>query len=410
MSLLTDASLLVTPNAYKATKLYSIIPSNGNGDFTVTRATTATRINSAGLLETVGNNIPRLDYSLGSCPNILLEPQRTNIALYSEDFADATWSKLRTTVTQNTTNSPDNTLSADTIEVSSSGQAYFLQAVTTVAGTVNVSIYCKYINQQFLQIYSSSSGQAYANFDILNGLAGSNGTNASNVQITTAANGFYRISVALVVPVASINIRFAFVASSSSAYNPSEGIAGRQFYAWGAQFESGGYSTSYISTTSASVTRNLDQILRSNVYTNGLITASGGTWFVDIRGNVPVVRDLSTSGIFLNAGVASTIGNGFVLRNAGSTLTRMGVFTVVAGGLSANLHTIATDNAKVAFKWNGTTADVFVNGVKVVAATPFTPTAMENLVGEGQNRAVQINSMALFPTPLTDPQCIALTT
>jgi len=177
-----------------------------------------------------------------------------------------------------------------------------------------------------------------------------------------------------------------------------------------AQWETGAYATSYIPTTSATVTRNLDQILRSNVYTNGLITASGGTWFVALRGNVPVTRDLSTSGIFLNTGVASTIGNGFVLRNPGVTSSRIGIFTVVAGGLSANLHTIATNNAKVAFKWNGTTADVFVNGVKVVAATPFTPTAMENLIAEGSNRAIQVNSMALFPTPLTDTQCIALTT
>jgi hypothetical protein len=92
------------------------------------------------------------------------------------------------------------------------------------------------------------------------------------------------------------------------------------------------------------------------------------------------------------------------------TSSRIGIFTVVAGGLSANLHTIATNNAKVAFKWNGTTADVFVNGVKVVAATPFTPTAMENLIGEGANRAIQVNLMALYSTPLTDTQCIALTT
>ena len=60
MSLLDIASLLVTPNAYKATKLYSIIPSNGNGDFTVTRATTATRVNSSGLIESVALNVPHL--------------------------------------------------------------------------------------------------------------------------------------------------------------------------------------------------------------------------------------------------------------------------------------------------------------------------------------------------------------
>jgi hypothetical protein len=50
MSLLSQASLVVTPNAYKEGKLYSVIPSDGSGDFTFTRATTATRVNSAGLV------------------------------------------------------------------------------------------------------------------------------------------------------------------------------------------------------------------------------------------------------------------------------------------------------------------------------------------------------------------------
>jgi len=50
MSLLTQASLVLTPNAYKANKLYSIIPSSGSGDMVTTRATTATRVNSSGVI------------------------------------------------------------------------------------------------------------------------------------------------------------------------------------------------------------------------------------------------------------------------------------------------------------------------------------------------------------------------
>jgi len=324
MSLLTEASLLVTPNAYKATKLYSIIPTNGNGDFTVTRATTATRINSAGLMETVGNNVPRLDYSLGSCPNILVEPQRTNLVF------------------------PSATLTTQTITVTAVAHtlSFYGTGTVTLSGVATGTLVGTGVNNRVTLTFTPTAG-----------------------------------SLILTV-VGSVTM---------------------------GQLETGAYATSYIPTTSTTVTRNLDQILRNNVYTNGLITASGGTWFVDIRNNIPVVRDLSTSGIFLNTGVLSTVGNGFVLRNPGSSLSRMGIFTV-AGGLSANLHTIATDNAKVAFKWNGTTADIFVNGVKVVAATPFTPTTMENLIGEGSNRAIQVNSMALFPTPLTDTQCISLTT
>ena len=75
-----------------------------------------------------------------------------------------------------------------------------------------------------------------------------------------------------------------------------------------------------------------------------------------------------------------------------------------------NLYTTTTDTSKIAIKWNGTTADVFENGVKVVSATSFTPTVMEFFFGSGTRRFLNINSMALFPTPLTDTQCIALTT
>ena len=51
MSLLEKASLVVTPNGYKAGKLYSVIPNTALGDMDVVRATTATRVNSLGLIE-----------------------------------------------------------------------------------------------------------------------------------------------------------------------------------------------------------------------------------------------------------------------------------------------------------------------------------------------------------------------
>jgi hypothetical protein len=85
MSILDKATLLVTPNAYKTSKIYSIIPSDGSGDFTFTRASGATIINSTGQYEIVGTNMPRIDYDFsGGCPTILLEPQRTNLFRDSE--------------------------------------------------------------------------------------------------------------------------------------------------------------------------------------------------------------------------------------------------------------------------------------------------------------------------------------
>jgi hypothetical protein len=74
-----------------------------------------------------------------------------------------------------------------------------------------------------------------------------------------------------------------------------------------------------------------------------------------------------------------------------------------------NIYT-TTDHVKVAIKWNGTTADVFVNGIKVVSATSFTTTDMEFFRWNGGDVSKYIKQMALFPTPLSDAECIALTT
>ena len=90
MSLLDKASLVVTPNGYKVGKLYSVIPNTTLGDMDVVRATTATRVNSLGLIENVALNVPRIDYTNGSCPSILVEPQRTNRLLNSEIVATQT--------------------------------------------------------------------------------------------------------------------------------------------------------------------------------------------------------------------------------------------------------------------------------------------------------------------------------
>ena len=92
-------SIQLIPSAVKAGTVYSILPTNGIGDFDFTRASTATRINSQGLIETVASNVPRLDYSNGDCPSLLLEPQSTNLYLNSENLASQNVSTSASTYT-----------------------------------------------------------------------------------------------------------------------------------------------------------------------------------------------------------------------------------------------------------------------------------------------------------------------
>ena len=323
MSLLTQASLVLTPNAYKANKLYSIIPSSGSGDMTTTRATTATRINSSGLVENVATGIPRVDYT-GGFANILLEPQRTNRLLNSA-----------TVVTQTiTTTAVANTLS------------FYGTGTITLSGTFSGSLV---------------------------------GTGALNrVSLTfTPTDGSLVLTV------------------SGTCTN--------------GQLETGSYATSYIPTTSSTVTRNADIMSRNNIYTNGLITSAGGTWFLELNNNVLLVRDGFSYGIFINSSSTAN-GNGFNIRHSTTNLLERLRINKTTLGIDTALYTTLTNNIKVAIKWNETTADVFVNGIKVVSATAFTTTNMEFLNGTAQEVPKYIKSMILFPTPLTDAEMVSLTT
>lgn len=88
-------SFEMLPAGYKAGKLFSQIPTNGNGDFVVDRNSIASYIDSNGLEQKAGLNIARFTYDKGSkCPYLLTEPQSTNLLPYSNDFTDVSWVKF----------------------------------------------------------------------------------------------------------------------------------------------------------------------------------------------------------------------------------------------------------------------------------------------------------------------------
>ena len=88
-NLLDKASIILTPTAYNTSEVLCVKPSDGTGDFDFSRATEATRINSLGLVETIGINLPRINYE-GGCGSWLFEPQSTNLYLNSETLSTQT--------------------------------------------------------------------------------------------------------------------------------------------------------------------------------------------------------------------------------------------------------------------------------------------------------------------------------
>jgi hypothetical protein len=558
MSLLDSASLIVTPNAYKEGKLYSVIPSDGSGDMSVVRATTATRVNSAGLVElvpynlltysntfttnwtllnatltsgqsgynsstdawklqstgsnnsqidqgftqsgtqtfsiyakkgtanylvisvfnggfgwynlnngTLGSsggtfvsrdiisigggwyrctivtsvaisgaavyvadadgstnaangsnifiqnsqlnegtilpyqktetrlNIPRLDYSNGTCPSLLVEPQRTNLLWYSEQFDNASyWSAYNSTITANTTTAPSGVNTAETLtsNASTGGDVYRL---ITLNGTYTLSIYLKAGNVSTARIGYSNGDTA--NFNLANGTYTITGGTSASIE--DAGNNWWRCTFTTTITSGTL-VSFG-----------NSGTTGTTVFIWGAQLELGSYPTSYIPTTSASVTRNADVISKTGI--SSLIGQTEGTIFFEgvIYGENPSVnrRILSIS----NGTTATAINIQTPVLN--SKLE----FEVTNGGATqvfisaANNSLVYGQNFKAAFAYKANDFVAYINGVQIGTDTNGTvPTCDKLSFDRGNNTSNfegSAKAAALWQTRLTNDELERLT-
>jgi hypothetical protein len=350
-------------------------------------------------------NIPRIDYSLGGCPNILLEPQRTNLLTYSNEFSNASWSKQDITVNSNFGISPDGTLNADKLTEGTGTAQHRISNIKTITSGVPYSVSC-YVKRDigtrdFAFISINSGSRVY--FNLTNGTVGAEILGVGTIE--DVGNGWYKCSATGTSTATSNTLYLAATNGNQGGSETYTGDGVSSLLIYGAQLEAGAYATSYIPTTTASVTRNRDELTQSNIYTNGLITASGGTWFVDFRNNVPLTRDAV---VRFGLGDTSAISLNSIYFIGGASNGRLIIQKRVAGAVTT-LYTTTADTCKIAFKWNGATMDIFENGFKVIADSVFTSTDLNFFNGVGQTPYF-ISSMLLAPTPLTDAECIQLTT
>jgi hypothetical protein len=251
-------------------------------------------------------DIPRIDYTGGGCPSILLEPERTNLVKRSQEFDNNTgFQKNLSSVSANTTTAPDGTLTADTWTGDGTLGIHFLaQTASATSGVAYTqSVFAKKGTNNFIQILGTTGiydSNSWANFDLENGAVGNVGISAK-ATITDFGNGWYRCTMtATATSTASGNGFFLWLITSATSARAETNSLETSVYLWGAQLEAGAYPTSYIPTTTATVTRNADVINRDNIYTNNLITAAGGTWFVHLINNTAFTADSNIGAIYLD--------------------------------------------------------------------------------------------------------------
>jgi hypothetical protein len=240
---------------------------------TFTRASGATRVNHNGLIETVGNHVPRFDYDpvTGACLGLLIEPARTNSFLQSAFASNWTFNAYGSWGASGP--APDGTNSArifSDLDLSTAGYVY--QAVSVISGSVYcISCYVKPINGARLALYNwTQAGSAI--FDISSGVVTFQSVTGTftNGVVKNAGNGWYRISATYTAnATGAVNMGISTYLNAQS---------GDLYYLWGMQLEAGEHATSYIPTTTTAVLRELDLAVIYSAYISNIIKMYEGTF------------------------------------------------------------------------------------------------------------------------------------
>ena len=406
-----NPSLLLIPDRYKAAKLYSQIPDSGDGDLTFARASVATRFNASGLIESVASGVPRLDYPVsGGCPSLLLEPQRTNLVTFSEEFDNAAWSKLNTTIDANNSIAPDGQMSADLIYPTTSGTDRLVEQLYigySIGTTFTMSFFVKSAGFDWCVMTGPTLGDSW--FNTTTGQFGTvgAGVTAKNLGLF---NGYWRISLTgnIQIPTA---VFYAGVADANGSKTATKsGTNGLLF--WGAQMEIGSYPTSYIPSLGSSVTRLADAASKTGI--SSLIGQTEGTLFFEIPPQNFRESDFQTLFIIYNQ--TGLDGKYFHLYKdtGGLTLT----FQVFDAVVQCVLNFTLSQNIryKVAAVYKTNRFELWVNGTMV--ASDLIGTVASNVYDKmefGQdsfnsNSQIICSQGGLFKDALTNAELATLTT
>lgn len=412
MSKYDNASLVQIPSGYKAGTLYSVLPANGDGDFDFTRASIATRVNSEGLIETVASGVPRLDYPIlngvvQSCPALLLEPARTNLFLYSEEFDNAWYTKHNTSVSANSTTSPSGSVVADSLIEDTANSTHIIgRLVSFTSGTsYSFSIFAKN-NGRNLKISAGNPATWAANaiFDLENGIVLSNSSGVAKIE--NYGNGWYRCSiVGSALATASTNINIQLIQGTSIATYTGNGTSG--IYIWGAQLESGSYATSYIPTSGSTVARAAE--VCNGAGTSAEFNDSEGVLFAEISA---LANDLTERRL----GITGTSSNA---ARIGYSTTSNQILAVVFNGTNQAVMSYTgadvTQSNKVSLKYKENDFALWVNGFEVatdISGTTFGSGVLNELrfdVVSSNYFYGKTKQLIAFDAALTDEQLEDLT-
>ena len=398
---------------------YALAYNDENGNFKplpfdFTRSTSATRVNKEGLIEVVTNNKPRIDFLNDSNGALLLEPSRTNLIQYSEDFSQGYWTKSGASVVSGFV-SPKGDLSAfklipnNASTISASG---LQENEVVIATSYSFTFFAKKGEYNKIKLNArdnvSAANATDAEFNLATGIV-TNGVSTGTVTNLSAniiglPNGWYRCSLNFSVSLATtMRMRIYTGDSISTIGNGTSGI-----YIWGAQLEAGSYPTSIINTSGSAVTRVADAC--NQTPPSGIIGQTEGVLYAEISA-------LNDNSDFAPICLTSGGTNNRILIYFGDTRIRI-LCQFNNTPFFAFNYTVSnvTDLHKIALKYKSGESDLWVNGIRVgnstttamVVSSPLNILRLESSTGASKFLG-KVKDLKVYNTALTDAELQALT-
>jgi len=426
-------SLLIVPARFKSGKMYSQIPTSGAGDFTVTRATTATRFGPDGLIASVASGIPRLDYytsgGVVGCPALLVEPSAANGILNSTDTT-TNWN-LGANLTSGaidvigvTGNNISVAVSGSNIGVTAGCYSRFSNLITLTSGsTYTISFLIKKTGTHtiggFLANTSGATSTAFGGaFDISGSFSSGSLIQTSPVtnrirRVEQWGTDVYRCSETFTMTATNVLTTFRLGPTASvtdltnSAVGTSMGFAAPQL-------ELGPVPTSFIPTTTAAVTRNAEVITVSGAV-SGSIGQTQGTVYAEFQ------ADNASDEVFFVSRKSGAGSNRIPITKDSSNLLKVGLVANGSAIFTFGTSGSVTGMIKMALGYQAGSSALYVNGNFIASSTAnftFSAAGLADVTINKSSiltvgsilRPTMFRAIALYTTRLTNAQLASLTT
>ena len=325
---------------------------------------------------------------------LLIEEARTNAMFPSQTIS--VWTLNGTgSVADNTLVSPDGATDASQITATTNGSGCWKSTTVTTATVYTASLYLKAISGGSTILVGTDVGVAVAatlTFNMLTGAITSPGASVTSSGATYVGNGWWRVW-------------WTFTTNSTTSDILAYGSAGQVYGMYGAQLEAGAYATSYIPTTSATVTRNFDNL--------SITSTNFASWFNQTTGTFAIQYDVGCS--YATAPAAFTVNPGAGFNAAATGNARW--WNSSTNVSTANAVTTLNTTRKEAMAYAASSRAICLNGGAVAsdANVPF-PGALTGMYfgsaygGGTQNINGHILSFSYYNYTLTNAQLQGITT